>query len=181
MGREGEGRRGGGEEGRGRGVGGWVGGREGVVWCGVVWCGVVWCGVVVVWCGVVVVCVFGFAWLVVWLVLWLVVRLVVLCDLRGWLRGRVCGWCCGWLWVWFSLSTHTGSLVSSEGALKRSKFAAPERRMRVCLQVDPQPRDSPVSLLEGGAGAPPRSVGLCGFFFFLAVVPCRHTSSAVLP
>ena len=35
---------------------------------------------------------------------------------------------------------------------------------RVYPWVDPQPRDFPVSLLECGAAAPPRSVGLCGVF-----------------
>ena len=79
---------------------------------------------------------------------------------------RLCG---------FSLST--GSLVSSEGALKRFKFAAPERRMRVCPWVDPQPRDFPVSLLECGAAAPPRSVGLCGVVS--AVAPCPQLSKLV--
>ena len=62
--------------------------------------------------------------------------------------------------------------MSSEGALKRFKFAAPERRMRVCPWVDPQPRD--VSLLECGA-MPPRSVGLCGS----AVAPCPQLSDTV--
>ena len=74
-------------------------------------------------------------------------------------------------------SRLTGSFVSSEGSLKRFKSAAPERRMRVCLWEDPQPRDFPVSLLECGAAAPPRSVGLCGVVS--AVASCPQLSKTV--
>ena len=42
--------------------------------------------------------------------------------------------------------------------------------------MDPQPRDFPVSLLECGAAAPPRSMGLCGVFW--AVVSCQHLQCA---
>ena len=49
--------------------------------------------------------------------------------------------------------------------------------MRVCSWVDPQPRDFPVSLLECGAAAPPRSVGLCGVVS--AVASCPQLSDTV--
>ena len=66
-------------------------------------------------------------------------------------RCRCCCCSCGFH------SRLTGSLVSSEGALKRFEFAAPVRRLRVCPKVDLQPRDSSVSLLECGPAVPPRS------------------------
>ena len=135
------------------------------VLCGVVvvllwllWCCCGCCGFVVVVVVVVVCC----------------LLLLLLCALCCVL---LCVGCCVLVVVCFH-SRLTGSLVSSEGALKRFKFAAPERRMRGCPWVDhPQPLDFPVSLLECGATAHPRSVGLCGVVS--AVASCPQLSNTV--
>ena len=67
-------------------------------------------------------------------------------------------------------SRLTGSLMSSEGALKRFKFAGARAPHP---WVDPQPRDFHVSLLE--CGAVPLLAVRDSAAFVSAVVPCQHT------